>query len=128
MGLIVFYTFYWQLMVIRGKAMKNPDGTVDDWHEQKNFYGMAFADVIFACPLCIAGIILIIFCVKLGFYFLAIVSFWFIWGNIQTTATSLRFEKPKITLNWIFYFPLGIIFGIIYIIWTIINFEYIYCL
>ena len=52
MGLFALLTFGWQIMVLRGKAMKNTDGSYDDWHEQKIFYGMALADVILACPAC----------------------------------------------------------------------------
>jgi hypothetical protein len=33
-GLLCILVFAWQIMVLRGKSMKNPDGTVDDWHEQ----------------------------------------------------------------------------------------------
>ena len=54
MGLFALLVFGWQIMILRGKAMKNPDGTVDDWHEQKTHYGIALADVFLACPACIA--------------------------------------------------------------------------
>jgi hypothetical protein len=33
MGLIGLAVWGWQWQVLRGRAMKNPDGTVDDWHE-----------------------------------------------------------------------------------------------
>jgi len=33
-GLICIPLLRWQIVVLRGKSMKNPDGTVDDWHDQ----------------------------------------------------------------------------------------------
>jgi hypothetical protein len=62
----------------------------------------------------------------LGFYLLALVSFWLLWANIMGTATSLRFEKPKLTLNWWITFPVGGLVGLTFILWTIIHFEAIY--
>ncbi len=38
-GIMCIILCGWQLMVLRGKSMKNPDGSVDDWHKQKLFYG-----------------------------------------------------------------------------------------
>jgi len=113
----------WQIMVLRGKAMSNPDGTSDDWHEQKLFYGIAFADVVLACPATVAGIVLVFVSPRWGFHLLALVSFWFVWANIMTTVTSLRFEKPKITLSWLIAFPFGIVVGLAYIAWTLIHFD-----
>ncbi len=101
---------------------------MDDWHEQKIFYGISFADVFLACPASIAGIILVFLAPRWGFYLLALVSFWFLWANIMTTATSLRFEKPKITVQWIIVFPLGSVVGLAYIIWSVLHFEIIYFL
>ena len=95
-GLFALIIWGWQVMVLKGKAMKNPDGSVDDWHEQKTHYGMAFSDVFLACPATIVGIVLVFVSPRWGYYLLALVSFWFLWANIMTTATSLRFERPKI--------------------------------
>ena len=50
MGLFTLIILGWQIKVIKGKAMKNPDGTFDSWKEQKTHYGIAFADILFACP------------------------------------------------------------------------------
>jgi hypothetical protein len=68
----------WQFMILRGKAFKNPDGSVDDWHEQKTHYGIAFADVFVACPASIAGIVLVFLSPRWGYYLLALVSFWWV--------------------------------------------------
>ena len=38
LGLYSLLIFGWQIMVLRGKAMKNPDGSSDDYHEQKTHY------------------------------------------------------------------------------------------
>ena len=125
-GLFALLVLFWQIRVLKGKAMKNPDGSSDDWHEQKTHYGLAFADVFVACPASVAGIICVFAAPRWGYYLLALVSFWFVWGNIMTTATSLRFEKPKITLAWFITFPFGSLVGLLYIVWTIIHFETIY--
>ena len=125
-GLLALIVWGWQILVLRGKAMTNADGSSDDWHEQKMFYGIAFADVFLACPASIAGIILVFAGPRWGYYLLALVSFWFVWANIMTTATSLRFEKPKFTLMWFVAFPFGAFVGLAYIVWTIIHFDIIY--
>ena len=106
--------------------MKNPDGSSDGWHQQKTHYGIAIADIFLACPASIAGILLVFVSPRWGYYLLALVSFWFVWANIMTTATSLRFEKPKITLNWLIGFPSGILLGLAYIVWTLVHFHVIY--
>ncbi|MBE9505107.1 MAG: hypothetical protein IME96_13135 [Proteobacteria bacterium] len=106
--------------------MKNTDGSFDSWHEQKIHYGIAFADVFLSCPVNIAGIILVFIAPRWGFYLLALVSFWWIWANMMTMATSLRFEKPKMTLNWFITFPFGTFVGLAYIIWTVVHFDAVY--
>jgi hypothetical protein len=129
LALIAFYVLLigaWQIQVIRGETMQNPDGSTDSWHEQKTHYGIAVADVFLACPAGIIGIILVFISPRWGFYLLALVSFWLLWANTMTTATSLRFEKPKLTLNWWITFPFGGFVGLAFIIWTIIHFEAIY--
>jgi hypothetical protein len=127
LGVLALIVWGWQIQVLRGKAMKNPDGTADDWHEQKMFYGIAVADIFLACPISIIGIILVVLgSSRLGFYLLAWVSFWFVWANTMTTATSLRFEKPKITLNWLIVFPFGALVGLAYFVWTLVHFEAVY--
>ena len=96
-GLYCVILWGWQLMVLRGRAMENPDGSVDDWHEQKLCYGIALADISIAVPVALVGIALIFVGRGLGYYLTGMVSFWFLWSNVMTTATSLRFEKPKMT-------------------------------
>jgi len=128
MGIICLIIWIWQIRVLKGKAMKNPDGSFDNWHEQKTHYGIAFADIFFACPVNIAGIALVFVSPRWGYYLLALVSFWWIWANTMATTTSLRFEKPKITLNWFIVFPFGILIGLAYILWTIVHFDTIYSL
>ena len=59
-------------MVMKGKAMKNADGSVDDWHEQKLFYGIAIADIFLACPATIAGIVMVFASPRWGYYILAL--------------------------------------------------------
>jgi hypothetical protein len=112
--------------VLKGKAMHNPDGSSDDWHAQKTHYGMAFADVFLACPLSITAIVLVFLRPQWGYYLLALVSFVLVWSNIMTTATSLRFENPTITVLWLFTFPCGALVGLAYIVWTVVHFDAIY--
>ena len=125
-GLLSLIVWGWQIQVLRGEEMNNPDGSADSWHEQKIFYGIAVADIFLACPLSIIGIVLVFVSSQWGFYLLAWVSFWFVWANIMTTATSLRFEKPKITLTWLIVFPFGALVGLAYFIWTLFHFDTIY--
>lgn len=126
MGLFSLLILRWQILVLKGRAMRNPDNSYDDWHEQKVMYGMAFADILISCPANIIGIILVFITPKWGFYLLALVSFWWVWSNTMTTATSLRFEKPKLTLIWFITYPFGAIVGLAYIVWTIVHFDTIY--
>ena len=125
-GLFILLIGGWQIKVLRGAAMTNPDGSTDDWHEQKTHYGIALADVFLACPAGLAGIVLVFIAPRWGYYILALVSFWFVWANVMTTATSLRFEKPSISLNWFITFPFGGLVGLAYIIWTLVHFDSIY--
>ena len=126
MGLFSLLVFGWQIMILRGKAMQNPDGTSDDYHEQKTLYGIAFADVFLACPASFVAIALVFTSPRWGFYLLAMVAFWFVWANIMTTATSLKFENPKFTLSWLIVFPTGIFVGLATILWTVVHFNTIY--
>lgn len=126
MGLFALLIWGWQIMVLRGKAMPNCDGSADNWREQKTHYGLAFADVFLACPANLIGIVLVFFSMRWGCYLIAMVSFWWVWANLMTTATSLHFEKPKLTLIWFLTFPFGILVGLAYILWSIINFNTIY--
>ena len=123
MGLIAIVLLGWQVMVLRGRSMKNADGSVDNWHEQKLLYGIATADIVLGVPVTLAGILLIVLDVSVGFYVMGMVSFWFLWINTATTVTSLRFERPRLTLNWFIVFPLGAILGLVYIVWSFIYFE-----
>ena len=115
-----------QYRVLRGEALKNPDGSVDDWHEQKAHYGMAFADVFVACPVTLAGIVLVVDGSRWGFYLLTLSAAWLVWTNVMTTANSLHFEKPRINLVWLITFPLGGLIGLTWIIWTVIHFDRIF--
>ena len=128
MGFLCIVIWDWQIKVLKGKPMKNPDGSFDNWHEQKTHYGIAIADIFLACPVNIAGIILVFVSPRWGYYLLGLVSFWWVWANFMTTATSLRFEKLKITFMWFIVFPFGILVGLVYIIWTIVHFDIIYSL
>jgi hypothetical protein len=58
-GLYALLIWGWQIRVLQGKSMPNPDGSSDDWHEQQTHYGIAVADIFLACPASIAGIILV---------------------------------------------------------------------
>jgi hypothetical protein len=126
MGALSVVIGIWQTQVMRGKALKNCDGTFDSWQEQKIHYGIAFADVFLACPANLAGITLIFLSPRWGHYLLNLVSFWWVWANLMTTATSLRFAKPKLTCTWFLVFPFGSVVGLAYIAWSILHFEAIF--
>jgi hypothetical protein len=123
MGVIALLLFRWQMTVLQGRAMKNPDGSVDDWHDQKILFGIAMADLLLAVPLTMAGVVLIYLGWKIGFYIMGLASFWFLWINTATTVTSLRFQKPRFTFNWFLVFPVGAILGLIYIVWSLVHIE-----
>jgi len=129
LALMAIYTvilYVAQIMILQGKQFKNPDGSVDDWHEQKILYGIAFADITIACPANIAAFVLIFIFPRWGFYLLSLASFWWIWANVMTSATSLRFFNPRFTLMWFIAFLSGALLGIAYIVWTFLNFDLIY--
>lgn len=113
----------WQVQVLQGRSMRNPDDSVDDWHEQRTHYGIAVADITLACPAAIAGAILAIAGQPLGLALLGMVSFWFVWANTMTTATSLRFHKPRISVSWLVVYPMGILIGLAYIVWATLNLQ-----
>lgn len=112
-----------QVGCLRGRPFRNPDGTRDDWREQKVFYGIAWADLLVACPLSLVGFVSVFTAPKAGLLLLAGVSVWLVWANVMTTMTSLRFERPKITLQWLLVFPFGAFVGLAYLLWILVHFE-----
>ena len=112
-----------QVGCLRSRPFENPDGTADDWREQKIFYGIAWADLAVACPLSVVGLALVFAAFKLGLFVLAGVSVWLVWANVLTTVTSLRFEKPRITLPWLAVFPFGSTVGLACLLWILFHFE-----
>jgi len=72
------------------------------------------------------GIALIFMGWRIGYYLIGLASFWFLWTNVMTTATSLRFEKPQISLNWFIVFPFGALLALVYIVWSLICFQEIF--
>ncbi len=127
-GLITLILWWFQINVYKGKAMDNPDGSTDDWHEQKILFGMSFADIVIICPATFVGIALILIDSHWGFYILGMLSFWHVWVNTAFTVSSLRFEDPEITLMWFIAYPFGILLGLLYLIWMFIHFDMIFLL
>ncbi len=118
-----------QIRVWQGGSFENPDGSVDDWHREKGYYGIAFADAFLACPMTLVGIVLLFIAPRWGFYLLALMSFLLLWANIMTTATSIRFYEPKRNpVYWFVTFPMGALVGLAFLVWTIVHFEAIYSL
>lgn len=115
-----------QIQVFRGRRMPNPDGSADDWHEQRIFYGIAVADIVLAWPLGIAVVALAAMGSPWGFVLLPAHGFYVLWANTVTTATSLRFHSPKFTLMWFIVFPLGAIVGAATLVWTAVHVAAIY--
>jgi hypothetical protein len=119
--------WWWQIKVLEGRAMKNPDGSFDDWREQKTHYGMALADVVLACPLAIVGTILVFVGSRWGVFIMALEGYFLLWVNLATTATSLRFMKPRLNFVWFMTFPFGSLWGLLYLIWTVVHFQPVFC-
>lgn len=120
-GMLTLLILLFQIQVFRGKRMPNPDGSADDWHEQKIFYGIAVADILFACPLGFAVVALILTGSPWGLFLLPMHGFYFLWANTMTTATSLRFHSPKLTLMWFIVFPLGALVGAATLVWCAVH-------
>ena len=126
-GVFALIVLFWQIRILKGHSFANPDGSKDDWHEQPTHYGIAVADVLVACPTNLIGIALVFLRPRWGFYLLALASFWWVWANVMTTATSLRFHDPrKAPVMWFISFPLGILLGLAFIAWTVVHFDVIY--
>lgn len=126
MGLITCIVYWAQIGCVRGKPFENPDGTRDDWREQKIFYGIAWADILLACPISFTGLVLIFLAPPWGFFLMGMVGFWFFWANLMTTITSLRFERPRITFQWVVVFPLGAVVGLSFLVWVGAHFELVF--
>lgn len=124
LALIFFFTIllvWFQVHVLMGRSMQNPDGSFDDWHRQRIHFGIAFADLFVTFPTSIAAIALILQSSPWGQYMLTMVGFFYVWANTMTTATSLRFEKPRLTLMWFIVFPMGIFVGLGILVWVAFN-------
>lgn len=119
-GLVTIMLWFWQLMIFRGKTFKNPDGSVDSWHDQKLTYGIAVADLTVAAPTTLIGIGLIFAGWRLGYYLMGLASFWGLWANAMTTATSIRFENPRQSpVVWFLAYPGCFLLSLAYIGWSI---------
>jgi len=125
-GLITCIVYWAQIGCVRGKPFENPDGTKDDWREQKVFYGIAWADILLACPMSVSALVLIFLAPQWGFFLMGMVSFWFLWANVMTTITSLRFEKPEITFQWFVVFPFGAVVGLSFLAWMVAHFDLVF--
>ncbi|UCH74584.1 MAG: hypothetical protein JSU82_01645 [Rhodospirillales bacterium] len=125
-GLFALLLLVWQIRVLRGEAMPNPDGSIDDWRQQKILFGLAFADVLLVCPATLAAIALAFLAPRWGHLLLAMIGFWLVYINFATTATSLRFETPKITLSWLLVFPAGAVLGLAYLAWAAAHFDAVF--
>lgn len=126
MAFISMVVMWWQINVLKGKEMKNPDGSSDSITEHKIFYGIAAADIFMAVPVTLAGIVFIFINFNIGNFLLILASFWYVWANAVFTITSLRFEKPKITAEWLITYPLGVLIGLAYIVWVVLHFSRIF--
>jgi len=124
MVLLVSVVCVWQIEVLSGKRMPNCDGSADDWHEQKTHYGIALADLLVLIPTTLLALGSFVRGRTLyAHYLFSMVAFWFVYTNIFTTATSLRFENPTIDLEWIIVFPFGIALGLAYLVWAVTHFD-----
>jgi hypothetical protein len=125
-SLITVIVLIAQIGCVSGRPFENPDGTKDDWREQRVFYGIAWADILVACPLSFAGVVLVFLAPQWGFFIMGMVGFWFVWANVMKTLTSLRFEKPRITLRWFVVFPMGTMIGLAFLVWIVLHFRLVF--
>ncbi|CAN8075363.1 unnamed protein product [Agarophyton chilense] len=123
MTVYVLFLTWWQTQVLAGRKMTNPDGSADDWHAQKTHFGIAFADVCISFPVCIASAIGVVMSLRWGYFGYSLIAMLFVWGNVMTTATSLRFHKPRLTFEWFVTFPFGLLLGFAYLVWMIVCFD-----
>ena len=54
------------------------------------------------------------------------IGFWFVYANILTTATSLKFEKPRFTFMWFIVYPMGILVGVAVLAWAGVHSRPVY--
>ena len=76
LGLVLFI---WQIKVLRGDRLENPDGSADSWREQETHFGIAFADIAITTPCLMAGLVMV---------FLA----------VGTQLVAHGFNFPRVTL------------------------------
>ena len=126
MGLLAVALALAQISLFRGRPFANPDGTRDDWREQKLFYGMAVADLVVSIPATVLGLGLTFAVPRVGLFLLGAVAFWMVWVNLVTTATSLRFEAPRLTAEWFVVFPLGTVVGAAFLVWLALHFTVVF--
>lgn len=123
-GIVCVLLWWWQLMIFRGKTFKNPDGSVDSWHDQKLTYGIAVADITISVPTALIAIVLIFMNWRLGYYLMGLAQFWNLWANAMTTATSIRFENPRLHfVPWLLGYPVCLLMGLAYLGWSIYYFP-----
>ncbi|MCP4231284.1 MAG: hypothetical protein GY771_14200 [bacterium] len=108
---------YWQIMVLLGNPMANPDGTVDTIANPLTF-GFALADLALAIPVAILGIVGMLLQKKWGLFLSAMFTFLMFYMHFAVTASSLwggGFDV--ITLEWLLLFPSGCVIAVIFWIW-----------
>ena len=131
-GSLAFYLvyagliLYWQPKIARGEKVLRPDGSYDDIGTQPELWGLALANIFLVFPVIIIGIIFILLNHRMGYYLMALVSFWALHVHLANTATSLKIHKPKMSLSWFFVSPLYGIIGLVYVIWSMLYFDVIY--
>jgi hypothetical protein len=123
---LVLRILYLQTKVVRGQKVSKPDGSCDDPEREPDFFAHAIADIIVICPAVLASVVLVCLGHRMGYYLLAIVSFSSVHIYLAQTATSVKFYKPTFNLAWLFVFPLNAVVGLIYVVWSVINFDMVF--
>ena len=108
---------YWQIMVLLGNPMANPDGTVDSLADPL-FFGFAVADLAVMIPAAILGIVGMLMQKKWGLFLSAMFSFLIFYMSFAVTASSLWSNGFNvITLEWLLLFPSGCVVAVAFWIW-----------
>lgn len=125
-GLFIPLELFVQIKMLKGQKVPKPDGSFDQIETYPEFFAYAIGNLFLLLPVMIASIILVLLSHRMGFYLMALVSFWMVFNYFCRTAVSFKVYTPKPSLKWIFVFPWYAIIGLIYIVWSVVHFGIIY--
>ncbi|MBT3224302.1 MAG: hypothetical protein HN348_34985 [Proteobacteria bacterium] len=51
---------------------------------------------------------------------------WFVWVNIATTVSIIKFHKPKANFEWLFSYPGLVALGLAFLVWEFVHWNTIF--